>query len=327
MSGEENPVAVGATVYNPRDPRYALVGQILGIPRQMVIGIIVDVWSYCAERGERVLRPAIIDALAERKGFVGAMVDADLAEVTPDGVLVREEREGALGWYQNLRDGDAKRNGGRARSATAQRDETGKFLPKKSSSAQQAASTVPAQPATNTNTKIKEEEKKNKNLKGAAPAAAPFVAAYVKAFQGRYGKNVRPHLAGKVVGEIQAFLRDVTLEEAIPLIEAYCRMPEPWFEKKAHDFTTFAKNVGKVSVWLAQEQGGEARPDDTVYVAHGGGTMPVSVAWVRELAADKARRGGEMPDLFWADGVRIQGGDLAELLGEAFDNAAGGRAC
>lgn len=85
---------------------------------------------------------------------------------------------------------------------------------------------------------------------GAESPAAKFIGEYVSAYQARYGDNARPFLGGKTVGQIQTFLKDTPITRACELIKAYCGQSDPWFVTKAHDFATFAENVGKVGLAL-----------------------------------------------------------------------------
>jgi hypothetical protein len=59
-----------------------------------------------------------------------------------------------------------------------------------------------------------------------------FVAAYVKAFQAKYGNETRPQITGKVAGQIQNLLKSVPLERAIQLVQVYLQMDDRWFETK-----------------------------------------------------------------------------------------------
>jgi hypothetical protein len=77
-----------------------------------------------------------------------------------------------------------------------------------------------------------------------------FISQYVKAYQRRYTQKARPVLSGKVQGQIKRFVAEHPLERACELIQVYLQMPDPWFETKAHDFTTFLENLNKVGLAL-----------------------------------------------------------------------------
>jgi hypothetical protein len=74
-----------------------------------------------------------------------------------------------------------------------------------------------------------------------------LVAAYVKGYQKRY-QGVRPDVGGKVRGEMARYLADIPVERACQLIETYCEMVDEFFDKRKHDFTTFACQQNKVLV-------------------------------------------------------------------------------
>ena len=95
-----------------------------------------------------------------------------------------------------------------------------------------------------------------KNSKPPSREVSSLVAAYVKAFQARYGSTVRPDVSPKVVGQMKRLLEYTPLERASALVQVYCQMRDPWFEKKAHDFSTFAENLSKVG--LALDRGEES---------------------------------------------------------------------
>lgn len=77
-----------------------------------------------------------------------------------------------------------------------------------------------------------------------------FIQAYVDAWRVRYPGERKPDLGGKVRGRIKTFLADVSVDEAIDLIQVYLQLDDPWFKTKCHDFETFMQNVTKVSAAL-----------------------------------------------------------------------------
>jgi len=77
-----------------------------------------------------------------------------------------------------------------------------------------------------------------------------FIIQYVQAYQARYGAKARPDLRGKTQGGIKRLLGEIPLERACNLIQIYLQMNDQWFLTKAHDFGTFAENLGKVGLAL-----------------------------------------------------------------------------
>jgi hypothetical protein len=87
-------------------------------------------------------------------------------------------------------------------------------------------------------------------LKPRVNGAGLFIAAYVKAFQKRYGDKARPDLGGKVQGEIKRLLKDMPIERAINLVQVYLQMETPWFKTKCYDIGTFMQNLNPIGVAL-----------------------------------------------------------------------------
>ena len=71
------------------------------------------------------------------------------------------------------------------------------------------------------------------------------IAVYSSAYKSRY--QVRPEIDGKTIGLINSLLKTHSVEKLSNLIDAYLKMDDPWFIKKAHDFSTFRENLTKVS--------------------------------------------------------------------------------
>jgi hypothetical protein len=90
---------------------------------------------------------------------------------------------------------------------------------------------------------------------GSAKADQPemvskFIGAYVSSFQNRYG--ARPDLSGKRLGQIKSLVKGAeNFDELCQLVQAYCQSDDDWFRKKMHDVQTFAENIGKVRVMMA----------------------------------------------------------------------------
>ena len=86
-------------------------------------------------------------------------------------------------------------------------------------------------------------EKSFKNKKSVGKEKV--IAVYSSAYKSRY--QVRPEIDGKTIGLINSLLKTHSVEKLSNLIDAYLKMDDPWFIKKAHDFSTFRENLTKVS--------------------------------------------------------------------------------
>lgn len=91
---------------------------------------------------------------------------------------------------------------------------------------------------------------RNKKGEEASPpnGAREFIAAYCDAIKKRYGKS--PLITGKLAGQFKNFLKEVPLQTAIQLVQAYVQMDNKWFTEKCHDFQTFLNNLNKISIGL-----------------------------------------------------------------------------
>lgn len=90
-----------------------------------------------------------------------------------------------------------------------------------------------------------------------APASAPVpkrerpncskaVAAYVSAFQGRFGKDRRPVLTKKDFGILQTLLKSLSENELCLLLGKYLKIDDAWFKKKHYDLPTFSQNLNVI---------------------------------------------------------------------------------
>jgi hypothetical protein len=85
-------------------------------------------------------------------------------------------------------------------------------------------------------------------LDGTNEKASEFIKAYCDAFKHRYG--VHPHITGKTSGIATRVVKDLGLEEACALVNAYLSMNDSFFQLRHHDLATFELNLTKVQVQL-----------------------------------------------------------------------------
>lgn len=71
------------------------------------------------------------------------------------------------------------------------------------------------------------------------------IATYCSSYKARY--QARPEIDGKTIGLINGLLKTHSPEKICDLLQVYLQMNDPWFIKKAHDFSTFRENLTKVS--------------------------------------------------------------------------------
>lgn len=98
-----------------------------------------------------------------------------------------------------------------------------------------------------------------------------LIRIYIEAYQGRYGKNARPDVGGKVQGLMKNLLKDHPTNRLAVLIVAFLQMDDPWFKTKNHDFPTLYENLGKIQTAF---RNGTPRAEDKSYWDKVFGTEP-----------------------------------------------------
>lgn len=89
---------------------------------------------------------------------------------------------------------------------------------------------------------------KNELAKSKTPLV---IAAYVQAFQKKYGSKARPDLGGKSIGCLNRVIKDYGPEKSAIIVGAFLEMDDEWFKKKCHDLVTLEQNVHKVILALS----------------------------------------------------------------------------
>lgn len=244
---------------------WALLGMLAG-DRDLALGKLVRFFRIAQDAFSKG-RPMTASELAD-EGLT-AMIESGWAKPIAGGFEGMGCKKHAAWLLQRVEAGKAR--------AGATRNAAGQFDPAESSDGPAAIQRNPAgdqrnpapiQPlALALAPSLALAKKQNKSSTGVTSALVPtgnsppgrtFVAAYVKAFQARYGAGTRPQITGKVAGQIQTLLKSVPLDRAVQLIQVYLQMDDRWFETKHHDFTSFAENLNKIGVALdtGQNPGG-----------------------------------------------------------------------
>lgn len=252
---------VPVRIDKPNDPRFKLLGVLLGSTRQDAVGRMIDVYAWCTEQNSQKISKKLLDAIGERAGFSDMLIEADLAECENEVCRIKGT-EGRIEWLQQLT--QQKQKAGEARAKNAKRDEKGHFIPENRpagpAAIQRAPSENPAESSaltltlplsiTNIKKNIRLKAPDPKNGSPAPPGIGRFIGAYASAYKQRYG--ARPHsLTDKAVqGQIKNFLKNRNIDYAVNLIEVYLQMDDPWFKTKCHDFATFTSNINKVGLAL-----------------------------------------------------------------------------
>lgn len=258
------------------DVRFDRLAKRTGFTREDAVCRMAYLWAYCAEHETYTLDEETIDIVSRIPGFHKMIVDprVDLGVRDGDKIYIRGT-EGRIEWLHKKR--KAAKKGGKIRVKKAKRNPDGTFQKSSSKTSKHESShqleladhppssaVVVVNPASN-------PVIASENYSVGEPASPPpapgneiqrFIGVYVKAFQKKFpadrgGQMPRPYLGGKVQGQIKQFLAEVPFQRACELIQVYLQMDDPWFEKKAFDFTTFKENLQKIS--LALDTGRQVR--------------------------------------------------------------------
>lgn len=97
------------------DPRFVVLGKLLGTSKFDARGRMLEVYSYCTENGTHFVSSAMLDALVERESFGRDLVAAELAEAANDGTFRIRGTKGRIEWLARLRKN--ARKGGAANRA------------------------------------------------------------------------------------------------------------------------------------------------------------------------------------------------------------------
>lgn len=143
------PVRIEAAAFT--DPRFEILGRLLGTDKYSALGVMAHIWSWATEREVHEIPISIASVFVGLdRSRVSHIVTAGLAELVPppaDAIRIRGS-QGRLEWLGDLR--EMRRAGGKARAATAIRDKKGRLVSSSSSSKldqQRGTSTASKHPA------------------------------------------------------------------------------------------------------------------------------------------------------------------------------------
>lgn len=78
---------------------------------------------------------------------------------------------------------------------------------------------------------------------------APVIAHYCDLWKARYQSPRSPDITAADAGRMARFVKDVGVERAKRLIEAFLQMPDHWFVTKTHSIPTLMGNLPKVGLF------------------------------------------------------------------------------
>jgi hypothetical protein len=77
-----------------------------------------------------------------------------------------------------------------------------------------------------------------------------LIGTYVQAWQRRYSTKARPDVGGKSQGILKRILAQCPVQTVANLLQVYCQMKDPWFEKQRHNLVTFEAQFNAVALAL-----------------------------------------------------------------------------
>jgi hypothetical protein len=91
------------------DPRYAILGRLMGVDKFSARGRVEMLWSHCTEIKSYFLTSSVIDTLAECEGFSELIChpEVKLGEKTDSGIRIKGTR-GRIEWLAKLRKSSEK---------------------------------------------------------------------------------------------------------------------------------------------------------------------------------------------------------------------------
>jgi hypothetical protein len=195
-------------------------------------------------------------------GFPEAMLECGLAKIEGDFVYVRGTREQFAWYFKKVEAG--KKGGvesGKRRKKIkefSKQPETKVKQPEPnepsyspSPSPSSSFSSSPSSSFSNTNTNTNTSTKNRSGASTGSGASHPlkadaFIARYCDSWKERYKTQKNPAITGKIAGIAKRLVKDLGVERATALVEAYLEMEDSWFLKKRHGLVEFEQNLNAV---------------------------------------------------------------------------------
>lgn len=227
------------------DPRFVMLGNLLGASKFDAIGRVAAVWAYCTEKETYFLAEGMIDTIAGCSGFTTFLSNSDvnLAEfVEKRGLFRIKGTRGRIEWIGKLRNnsriGGAKTRARWQAKRLAKRGpevgpDEGPLIP--------VPVPVPVLSPVPVTTPIKKQEREEK---GSVANTGVFIGNYCRLWKSKYGTN--PEIMGKEAGAAKSLVKNLGSERATELMESYLAMNDAWFLKKRHDLSTLIGNLNAV---------------------------------------------------------------------------------
>lgn len=266
------------------DPRFVVLGKLLGTSKYDARGRMLEVYSYCTDLGTYSVRSEMLDALVERDGFGPILVAAELAEECEDGSFRIRGTKGRIEWLARLRKNSRK--GGAANRARLKPEGSLQATQKASqlasqneakaepsysysysgsysgSSSEKEHVGLPPQGLLSIVEPKAESEPKERPLPGTA-ATRKEAADWVEWFNRKFGRQYKPE-ARELVDLVTALIKAGYTQEDMRAVAWHRR--SIWGEDPKMSaylvpstllrFNNFKNYVAEAQEWLAQKRGG-----------------------------------------------------------------------
>lgn len=255
-------------VDNRNDPRFKVLGSLLGTNEYDALGRMVAVWDFCTEKHTYFLTETLVNILGNLENFCVAICNENvgLGEVCEQGIRIKGTK-GRIEWLKKARVNGKK--GGRPKKTTL-KPEPNRTLNHLRTGVEPESnlllgSSLLGSARLGSSTKELSEGSDVAHASSAPPAipdlespnnkARAFAAAYVTAYKTRFTEGRPEDLNDpKVRGQILGWIKSYPLERACQLIQVYFQMETKWFGTKGYDFITFRNNLNKVAQALDSGQ-------------------------------------------------------------------------
>lgn len=236
-----------------QDPRFALLGALLGVPDEfaveVAVGRMAKLWAWCTEKNQLVISERIVCTILRSNSGADALVDAELGRREEGGIYVSGTR-GRVEWLSKLRTNGKK--GGRPKG---KKDKT-KRLPKPEPDANQTRTRTEPEPNPLTLTPTltlsyspSENNLSAKRKRSPTPQKAPegyreFVAHFDQRYRQAHGGS-KPTWGAAQGKNAKRLLTAHGLAECVKRCDVLFDAPPGWMTSR--DFNTLVQHFDKLA--------------------------------------------------------------------------------
>lgn len=229
----------------PSDPRFKLLGLLLGTDHFGAKGRMVDIWSYCTEKHAYILKESMINAIAENAQFAEFMVEADLGEKVEGGIRVKGTA-GRIEWLAKKRENGKK--GGRPAEENLEETETepnGNLEITESEPNANPLTLALSPTLTNSISLIKANDlPANEKIRGEQTSGSVVWKAYSEAFADKYHEP--PPRNAKSNALCSQLVKRLGSSDAPEVARFYLGHRDYFYQKACHPLTLLVRDAEKI---------------------------------------------------------------------------------